>query len=91
MDINDVITAITQAIPDAEIEIEGEGCNFSARVVSEAFRGLMSVKRQQMVLGALSDYLASGALHAISLKTFTPDEPRPVESKPANGLVGIDL
>jgi acid stress-induced BolA-like protein IbaG/YrbA len=76
MDINEVETAISNAIPDAQIEIEGEGCNFSALVVSETFRGLTPVKRQQLVLGSLSGYLASGALHAISLRTLTPDEPR---------------
>jgi acid stress-induced BolA-like protein IbaG/YrbA len=89
MDINDVKSAITGAIPDADIEISGEGCNFTVLVVSEAFRGLLPVKRQQMVLGALSDYLASGALHAITLKTLTPDEPRPIPPAPAEGLISL--
>jgi acid stress-induced BolA-like protein IbaG/YrbA len=93
MDISEVRTAIVSAIPDAEIEIAGEGCNFSAIVVSEAFRGLSPVQRQQRVLAALADRLASGALHAISLKTLTPDEPRPAPApaSQAGGLVGLTL
>ena len=40
--------------------------------VGDAFEGLSPVKRQQLVYAALSDEIASGALHAISIKTFTP-------------------
>jgi len=91
MDSNDLATAITNVIPDARIEIEGEGCNFSALVVSEVFRGLTPVKRQQLVLGTLSAYLTTGALHAISLKTLTPDEPRPAPANRSDGLTQISL
>ena len=86
MEINQVTSAIIQALPDAQIQIEGEGCNFSVLVVSSAFQGLLPVKRQQLVLSALSEFLASGALHAISLKTLTPDEPRP---EAPGELIGI--
>jgi acid stress-induced BolA-like protein IbaG/YrbA len=43
-------------------------------VVSDQFEGKRAVARQQMVYATLQDDIASGELHAISLKTFTPAE-----------------
>jgi acid stress-induced BolA-like protein IbaG/YrbA len=40
--------------------------------ISELFEGLSAVKRQQLIYGALTDEIASGALHAISIKAYTP-------------------
>ncbi len=40
--------------------------------VGEVFAGLSPVKRQQLIYGALSEEIASGALHAVSIKTYTP-------------------
>ena len=57
-----------------EIYSEGEGNKFGARVVSEQFVGLSPVKRQQMVYKIFSAELASGELHALSLRLLTPQE-----------------
>lgn len=40
--------------------------------MGESFEGLSPVKRQQLIYGALSEEIASGALHAVSIKTYTP-------------------
>ncbi len=88
MEISEVRSLIETAIPDCRIAVEGEGCNFSVRVVSDAFEGLSPVKRQQKVLAAVREPLATGALHAISMKVYTPgewDREKPADS----GLVGI--
>lgn len=76
MDISEVKGLIEAALPDCRVAVEGEGCNFSVVVVSEAFQDLSPVRRQQKVLAAVREPLASGALHAISMKVFTPAEAR---------------
>ena len=48
--------------------------HFSAIVVSSQFEGLSLVKRQQAVYAALLEEIRSGAVHALSLKTYTPTE-----------------
>ena len=58
----------------ADVSFLGEECNFTVQVVSEEFAGLMPVKRQQKVLAAVQELIASGALHAISIKAMTPAE-----------------
>ena len=50
-----------------------DGEHFSALVVSTAFDGINLVKQHQLVYGALGD-LMKREIHALALKTFTPDQ-----------------
>jgi acid stress-induced BolA-like protein IbaG/YrbA len=74
METTEVRDLVQAALPGADVSVEGEGCNFTVIAVSTAFEGLPLVRRQQRVLHALQAVLASGALHAITVKTHTPDE-----------------
>ena len=47
MNTDELQQAIEVALPGAKVYLEGEGCEFSALVISEAFQGLSPVKRQQ--------------------------------------------
>ena len=70
-----VRAAITQALPDARVEVEdltGGGDHLQVTVVSTAFDGLSRVKQHQLVYGALRSELASEAIHALALQTTTP-------------------
>lgn len=81
--------AIESAIPGAQVYLEGEGCDFSAIVISEGFAGLPPVKRQQSVLAPVTVWLSSGALHAFSVRAYTPEEWANRQSGAAGGLVQI--
>ena len=74
----DVLKArIEQALPGAQVEIHdttGTGDHFEARVVSPTFRGLSMVQQHQQVYAPLKDVLATGELHALALKTYTPEQ-----------------
>jgi len=89
METMEIQQAIETAIPEAQVYLEGEGCNFSAIVVSEVFQGLPLVKRQQTVLAPVSHWLSSGALHAFSVKTYTLAEWENRQAAAAGGLVQI--
>ena len=91
METSDIQQAIEQAIPAALVFLEGEGCDFSAIVISDSFLGLSQVKRQQMVLAPVSDWLASGALHAFSVKAYTAVEWENRQAAAAGSLVQIQL
>lgn len=68
-------TMIESVITDATIIINGDdGVHFDAIVISAQFEQLNKVKRQQLVYSALQDVIRSGELHALALKTFTPQE-----------------
>jgi len=70
----DVEQLVQKGIPDAKVKIEGEGCDLLITVVSSEFNNLSSVKKQQLVMATLKEPLASGKLHAVSVKAYTPDE-----------------
>ena len=75
MAADEIEALIRQGIPDARVEITdlaGDGDHYSARVVSESFRGLPRVKQHQRVYEALGGRMG-GALHALQLSTATPD------------------
>ena len=88
---SEVEALISQAYPDAVIAIEGQGCDLSIRVISQAFAGLSMVKQHQGVMATLSEPLASGRLHAVTLKTFTSEQWQTQQSVQAPGLLQIQL
>jgi monothiol glutaredoxin len=60
-------------------------------VVSELFADQTMIKQHQGVMSTLSEPLASGRLHAVTLKTFTP-EAWAEQQAPANpGLLQIQI
>lgn len=65
---------ITQGIAGATVFVEGDGGKFQATVVSDRFAGLSPVKKQQLVYATINPQIASGAIHAISMQTYTVAE-----------------
>lgn len=76
MSINDTMIEerIKSQIPDAKVILEGEGCNYKATVISQIFDGMTPVKKHQTVYATVNDLIASGELHALTIKTFTPEQ-----------------
>jgi acid stress-induced BolA-like protein IbaG/YrbA len=64
---------ITRGIPDAQVIVTGEGDHFEAVVVSEQFAGRSPVEQHRLVYSALGDRMG-GEIHALALRTCTPEE-----------------
>lgn len=74
MDAETIRQLIQQGLPDAQVQVQGDdGVHFEATVVSPAFAGKMPLARHRMVYATLGD-LMGGAIHALALKTVTPEE-----------------
>ena len=74
MDADTIRQLIEQGLPGARAEVRGDdGVHFEATVVFEAFRGKLPLARHRMVYATLGE-LMGGAIHALSLRTLTPDE-----------------
>ena len=74
MDTETIRKLIETGLPGAEVQVQGDdGVHFEATVVSEAFRGKMPLARHRLVYATLGE-LMGGAIHALALKTITPDE-----------------
>lgn len=74
--LEQVEATIRAKLPDAQVSVQdltGGGDHLQATVISAAFEGKPRVKQHQMVYGALKEALASEAIHALALKTYTPE------------------
>ena len=72
---SEVINLIKQKIVDSEVYVEnlkGDD-HLQVTVISSEFNGLSLVKQHQIVYSALKEELASEAIHALALKTETPN------------------
>jgi acid stress-induced BolA-like protein IbaG/YrbA len=73
---DDVEAMIKAALPDAQVQVHdltGGGDHYQVVVVSPAFAGKSLVKQHQLVYGAVNSAMASEAIHALALKTYTPE------------------
>ena len=73
MQADEVKKLIEAGVPSAQVQVQGDGDHFEATVISSAFEGKSMVQQHQMVYGSLGDAL-EGAVHAIALRTFTPEQ-----------------
>jgi len=48
--------------------------HFRAIVISPLFANKTRIESQQLVYGSLNPFLQTGAIHAISIKTFLPEQ-----------------
>ena len=74
MDNAEIVRLLTQALPDARIDVQGDGYKYQVNVVSPSFAGLNRVKRQQAVYRILNEHIQSGAIHAVNMQLQTPEE-----------------
>jgi len=59
----------------AEImDLTGTEDHYQAVIVSPAFEGKMMIEQHRMVFDVLAAELKSGEIHALTLKTFTPEQ-----------------
>ena len=65
---------IEAAFADGHVEVTGDGRHFSAVVVSDAFTDKNMVAQHRLVYAALGDRFDTEAVHALSLKTYTPKQ-----------------
>ena len=74
METEAIAALIRAGMPDATVQVTGDGSHFEAVVVSPAFAGLTPLKKQRLVMDTVREQLASGELHALSIKALTPAE-----------------
>jgi stress-induced morphogen len=72
---DDIRSRIEQGLPGATARVEdltGGGDHFRAEIVSDHFEGLSRIEQHQLVYGIFGAEIG-GPIHALSLKTSTPE------------------
>ncbi|MCF1426493.1 MAG: BolA family transcriptional regulator [Shewanella sp.] len=74
MDCKEIESLLTQALSLDEAHVTTDSSHFKVIAVGECFDGMSRIKQQQAVYGPLMEHITSGALHAVTIKTFTPTQ-----------------
>lgn len=74
MDPEQIKQLIEAGITESHATVTGDGGKYEATVISDAFAGLSMLKQHQLVYATVNEHIASGALHALTIKAYTPDE-----------------
>ena len=74
MTSNEVKALIEAGMKDAQVTVQGADGMFNTIVVSDQFENLAMVKKQQMVYATVNTQITSGAMHALTIKAYTPKE-----------------
>jgi acid stress-induced BolA-like protein IbaG/YrbA len=62
-------------IPNVEkVIVSGDGYHYHLVIISDVFLGKSPVARQQWVYAQLKEFITSGTLHALTMKTWTKAE-----------------
>ena len=64
---------IESGFSNAQVSVEGDGHHFEAVIVAQEFVDKSRIQRHQFVYAALGDKMKA-EVHALSMKTLTPDE-----------------
>ena len=67
---------IEAGLPDCTALVTNDmndGVHFAAEVVSSAFQGVMRVQQHRLVYGTLGSHMDQD-IHALQLKTYTPEQ-----------------
>lgn len=65
---------IKAGMPGCEVTVEGDGRHFYAVVIDASFAGKTLLQQQRMVYATVRARLDSGEIHALSVKTWTPED-----------------
>ena len=73
----EIKSKIERALPGSSVQVEdltGTQDHYRVVVVSDQFVGKTMVNQHRLVKAVFENDIQSGSLHALSLKTYTPDE-----------------
>ncbi len=74
MTTDEIEKLIEAGLPNSKAMVSGGEGKYEAIVISDSFANLSMVKEHQMVYATVKTQIASGELHALSIKAFTPEE-----------------
>lgn len=75
MSLNERVEQLVRdALAVEEIYVKSEGTHVQVIAVAAQFNELSRLKREQAVKRPLADLIADNTIHALTVKTFTPEQ-----------------
>lgn len=81
MQANELQQVLESKLTDCQVIVNGDdGRHFEVIAIGEVFATLSPVKKQQYVYSGLNELISSGAVHAVQIRTYTPEQWKDIES-----------
>lgn len=74
MQAAEVEKLIREKLDGVDVSVETDGSHYQVTAIGKVFDGLNAVKKQQLIYGCLNQYIVDGTIHAVVIKTYTPEE-----------------
>lgn len=74
MEVSQIKQLIESGLSSVEATVTGDGYHYEAVVIGDCFDGKSMVEQQKMVYATLNEHITSGAIHAVTIKTYTPEQ-----------------
>ena len=83
MEVSQIQQLIESGLSGVEVKVTGDGylgkrllesLGCEAIVIGDCFEGKSMVEQQKMVYATLNEHITSGAIHAVTIKTYTPEQ-----------------
>ncbi|MXP67823.1 BolA family protein [Pantoea sp. Aalb] len=75
METSEVQAVLVNALALEEVHVMSkDGKHFQVIAIGEMFKELSRIKKQQVIYEPLMKYIQDNKIHALSIKTYTPDE-----------------
>ena len=74
---NEIKQRIEERLPSSQVslrDLTGTADHWQVTIVSETFEGKPMLAQHRLVKSFFESEIASGSVHAFSLKTYTPEE-----------------
>lgn len=65
---------IEAKLSDCDISVTGENGHFEVLAIGEVFADKSMVAKQQLIYATVNEHITSGAIHALTIKTYTTAE-----------------
>jgi acid stress-induced BolA-like protein IbaG/YrbA len=83
MNEDDIKKMIEQGLPGSQVIVSGDGTHFEATVIYKDFAGKSMLEQHRLVYGTLGNSM-QGAIHALSIRTYTPQDWNKLIKTPSN-------
>ncbi|PSU32742.1 BolA family iron metabolism protein IbaG [Photobacterium lutimaris] len=74
MEISEIKNILENALELDEVIVKSDGSHYEVIAVGAMFEGMNRVKKQQAIYSPLMGQIAANEIHALSIKTYTPEE-----------------
>lgn len=72
---NEEITSMLESTLElTEVKVKSDGSHFQVIAIDDKFADMTRIARQKFIYAPLSDLIADGTIHAVSIKTFTQEQ-----------------